>query len=141
MDKKIAALMMAGMALTAAGCATSGAKGKESEALKTRVDALETQVAGLSQRLDETAANAQIIESGSARSNIHVKTASSKTRLSVRQAQKGLVLAGFYKGNVDGKEGPLTQKAIKEFQQAHGLKADGVIGSATSEALSRYLQE
>ena len=142
MDKKIAAIMMTVlMAGTAAGCATSGAKVKESDALKARVDALETQVAGLNQRLDETSANAQPIDGGSARSSSRVKTASSKTRLSVRQAQKALVASGFYKGNVDGKEGPLTQKAVKEFQQAHGLKADGVIGSATSEALSRYLQE
>ena len=137
--------MKIGMGIVAvsllAGCATSGAKVKGSEALKTRVDSLETQVAGLNQRLDETSANAQAIDSGSARSNVRVKTASSKTRLSVRQAQKALVAAGFYKGTVDGKGGPLTQKALKEFQQAHGLKADGVIGAATSEALSRYLQE
>ena len=141
MDKKIAAVLMAGMALTAAGCATSGAKGKDSDGLKARVDALEAQIAGLSQRIDESSANAQMAESGSVRSNIRVRTASAKTRLSVRQAQKALTAAGFYKGNIDGKEGPLTQKAVKEFQQAHGLKADGVVGSATSEALSRYLQE
>ena len=141
MDKKIAAVMMAGMMLTAAGCATLGTKAKESDALKARVDALETQVTSLSQRLDETSAGSQTTEGGSTRSNIRIKTASSKTRLSIRQAQKALVTAGFYKGAVDGKEGPLTQKAIKEFQQAHGLKADGVMGPATSEALSRYVQE
>lgn len=137
MDKKITAAMMAAVALMGAGCATTGAKAKESEALKTRVDALESQVASLNQRLDETAANTQATES---RSNIRVRTAPPK-KLSVRQAQKALSVAGFYKGNVDGKGGPLTQKAVKEFQQANGLKADGVIGPATSEALSRYLQD
>lgn len=128
---------MAAVALMTAGCATSGAKAKEANALKTRVDALETQVAALNQRLDETALNAQSADSSP--SSARVKPLS-RARLTVRQAQKALFTAGYYKGNVDGKEGPQTQKAVKEFQQANGLKADGVIGRATSEALSRYLE-
>ena len=125
MDKKIALCSVVAVAL--AGCATSRAK--EADSLQARVNALESQVAALNQRLDEGA--------GGPRTNV----TPDKTRLSVRQTQKALTAAGFYKGNVDGKEGPQTKKAVKAFQQANGLKADGVVGPASSEALSRYLQE
>ena len=31
-----------------------------------------------------------------------------------------------------------TKKAIKEFQKANGLRADGVVGAKTWELLSKY---
>ena len=36
---------------------------------------------------------------------------------------------------VDGKIGPLSRAAIKRFQAAHGLTADGIVGSKTQAAL------
>ncbi len=61
--------------------------------------------------------------------------------LTKQEIQAALKNAGFYKGAIDGKIGPVTQKAIKAFQSANGLKADGIIGPKTSEALSEYLSE
>ena len=56
----------------------------------------------------------------------------------MKEIQICLQNAGFYKGKIDGVKGKSTKKAIKEFQKANGLKADGKVGSKTWEALSKY---
>lgn len=38
---------------------------------------------------------------------------------------------GFYGFKVDGKFGDLTEKAVKDFQRAKGLKVDGIVGPQT----------
>ena len=35
----------------------------------------------------------------------------------------------------DGKFGPLTEKAVKDYQRAHGLVDDGIVGPKTWGAL------
>ena len=55
-----------------------------------------------------------------------------------RDVQRALKNAGFYEGSVDGKLGPKTRAAIKEFQRVHGLKDDGVVGRQTWAKLSGY---
>ncbi len=55
------------------------------------------------------------------------------------EIQTALKNAGYYTGAVDGKIGPLTKKAIEEFQKANGLKADAKVGIKTWDALSKYL--
>jgi len=54
------------------------------------------------------------------------------------EIQTALKNAGFYAGNIDGKIGPKTKKAIEEFQKANGLKADGKVGPKTWEAMSKH---
>lgn len=56
-----------------------------------------------------------------------------------QEIQSALKNANFYTGNVDGKIGPKTKKAVMEFQEANGLKADGKVGPKTWNALSKYL--
>ena len=53
--------------------------------------------------------------------------------------QTALKNAGFYTGNIDGKIGPKSKKAIEDFQSANGLKVDGKVGPKTWEALSKHL--
>ena len=55
------------------------------------------------------------------------------------EIQTALKNAGFYTGNIDGKIGPKSKKAIEDFQKANSLKADGKIGPKTWEALSKHL--
>ncbi len=56
------------------------------------------------------------------------------------EVQRALSNAGYYNGTIDGKIGEKTKNAIKEFQQDHGLKADGIIGNKTWLELKSYLQ-
>ncbi|MDP2653548.1 MAG: peptidoglycan-binding domain-containing protein [Candidatus Omnitrophota bacterium] len=53
--------------------------------------------------------------------------------------QQSLKNAGFYDGSVDGVIGPLTRRAIREFQEQNSLTADGKVGPKTWEKLAPYL--
>ncbi len=56
-----------------------------------------------------------------------------------KDIQAALKSAGYYAGEVDGKIGPKTKKAIEDFQSANGLAADGKVGPKTWSILSKYL--
>jgi len=53
----------------------------------------------------------------------------------VKEVQKRLKDWGFYNGAVDGIYGWRTANAVKAFQKKHGLKADGIVGNATANAI------
>ena len=67
-------------------------------------------------------------------------TAAGQDKLSRnKDIQTALKAANFYTGNIDGKIGPKTKRAIVEFQKAKGLKADGRVGPKTWMELEKYL--
>lgn len=56
-----------------------------------------------------------------------------------KEIQTALKNANFYMWAIDGKIGPMTKKAIEEFQKANGLKVDGIVGPKTWDKLKAYL--
>lgn len=49
----------------------------------------------------------------------------------VRGLQRRLATAGYAPGPIDGRYGLLTEKAVRRFQSAHGLRVDGIAGPRT----------
>ena len=69
-------------------------------------------------------------------------TASLKASLpkpTTMRIQRALKSAGYYTGEADGKMGPKTKQAIKDFQRANELVEDGKVGSKTWAKLSTHL--
>jgi hypothetical protein len=58
----------------------------------------------------------------------------------VKVLQRALEKLGYSPGKIDGDYGPSTTAAVKAFQKANGLDADGVVGPKTREALAAKLQ-
>ena len=59
--------------------------------------------------------------------------------INVMAVQLILNEAGFDAGKIDGKMGPKTNAALREFQVANGLKPDGVIGPMTFRRLIDHI--
>ncbi len=59
----------------------------------------------------------------------------SKETAAVRLMQQRLKTLGFYRGSVDGSFGSGTTDAVKSFQRANSLTADGVAGGGTLNRL------
>lgn len=56
-----------------------------------------------------------------------------------KEIQQALKNANFYTGDIDGKIGPMTRKAIRDFQRSKGLVVDGKVGPKTWGELEKYL--
>ena len=54
----------------------------------------------------------------------------------VKTMQEKLIALGYLSGKADGVYGNLTYKAVKEFQRANALSADGIAGKNTINALN-----
>jgi len=121
------------------GCAT-GRKQTEEEiqGLKGQISTLESQVSAKDEEISslrEALAKAeQEREIGAKKVIVEVKA-----RPNIKQIQIALQNAGYNPGSSDGKMGKQTREAIKAFQKANNLVADGKVGAKTWDLLKEYL--
>lgn len=118
-----------------AGCATTQKSSGQTQQLQSRISYLEAEL----QRKDQ---EISLLEREGKDRNTFSEdrdySSSSGSEMSVKQIQRALKNAKFYKGSIDGKMGSQTKTAIAAFQKAHGLKADGVAGKKTQAELRKY---
>jgi peptidoglycan hydrolase-like protein with peptidoglycan-binding domain len=57
------------------------------------------------------------------------------SRDKVRQVQQALDKSGFHAGTADGRWGPETSNALKQFQQSKNIKANGQLDQKTLSGL------
>jgi len=145
------------LAISLAGCATTKKTATPELGLQQKVQVLEENLAKKDQEISDLKyqvddlnfkmQNLKKTESSSTEwPSVSITTDSSKSDDIVRvnadpkDIQTALSAAGYYQGAIDGKIGQKSQKAIKDFQKDHGLKADGVIGQKTWAELKTYLK-
>lgn len=60
---------------------------------------------------------------------------------SLNGVQEALTFLGHDAGTADGKDGPKTQQAVREFQASISIKIDGIVGAQTRQGLMDELEK
>ena len=129
---------------------TDGRMGKETrDAIKAFQDSIGLKSTGYIDKttltqLEDSRRAKEILES---KKDYVLKAKESKEKAGVKaefkpagkDIQAALKNAGFDPGKVDGKMGPRTRQAIKDFQKSKGLVPDGVAGPKTWNLLGKHL--
>ena len=68
-------------------------------------------------------------------SAIDTPRAMTASEILITAAQQQLKYSGLYNGSADGKMGSETQRALRQFQQQHGLRQSGALDGRTMTAL------
>jgi peptidoglycan hydrolase-like protein with peptidoglycan-binding domain len=141
MGKRIfGVILVAVLAISLSGCATTRQKDMEVQGLKSQVGALETQ---LQQKEAEVDSLRQALSRTTEEKYNTMKLsggAGSAELPPAKQIQQALKNAG-YNVSVDGKMGKQTRNAVRDFQKANGLAADGKVGKKTWALLEQYLSK
>jgi peptidoglycan hydrolase-like protein with peptidoglycan-binding domain len=143
-------VMLGAAAVVLGGCA-GGRTRQDMARLQSQVTLLDERIAQLERSspgfsaampgepsMDVAPAGTEFRESKKPKAPSKKSSGAASLKPSTREIQQALKNAGFYQGSLDGKMGPITREAIKEFQRVHGLKDDGVVGRQTWGKLKGY---
>ena len=147
----VRALMFFMVAATVSGCA-GGRVRQDLARLQSQVGMLDERMTQLERSsaagVSASSMGSMGVEAGPVEGTVHAEKSPSvkgkgavapSTKASTSDIQQALKNAGFYQGALDGKMGPMTRTAVKEFQRVHGLNDDGVVGKQTWAKLRPYV--
>lgn len=130
------------------GCATANRQRQDLDiqGLRNQISVLETQlkskdeeVANLKDALDKSAeVQMRVTEKPIAKKTGLAET---KSHPKVKEVQLALKNAGYNPGSIDGKMGKQTREALREFQRANKLTANGKANKKTWALLKEYLTQ
>ncbi len=129
------------LALTVAGCSMFHSRSSEQAAAGPSSQPSYSTSAKQSYSSNESSGTSTAPMSGTSQSAAtQPSSAPSQARMTmnadeVKQAQQKLKDDGDYKGAIDGKAGPQTMAALKEFQQKNGLSQTGKLDEQTADKL------
>ncbi|MCK9603826.1 MAG: peptidoglycan-binding protein [Candidatus Omnitrophica bacterium] len=147
MGKRLVVFLVAMLFLVSlGGCATARKqKDLDIQGLKNQVSVLEAQIQTKDEEINslKDALNKPAEEKESSVNQVGKKkvVGEVKSRPSVKMIQVALKNAGFDPGHIDGRMGRQTRDAIKAFQKANNLNADGKAGKETWGLLGKYLYQ
>lgn len=130
MTKKYFLSLLLVLSLAVLGCVK---KKEEAKLLESDLAPIETQVVEPTQPITITPTQETTFTVAPVLSEEEQKLVHNK------QTQEALKASGYYQGEIDGKIGPVTRKAIREFQTAKGLTVDGKVGPKTWAELEKVL--
>ncbi|MDD4954632.1 MAG: peptidoglycan-binding protein [Candidatus Omnitrophica bacterium] len=134
-------LLTAVIIFALAGCATTkkSAKGAEGEDLQAKISDLEKQLQSKDEEIRDLEEKLSKMKMPETEEIVNAQEVDI-SRVTPKNIQAALKNAGFYSGAIDGKIGKKTKEAIKEFQKANGLKADGIVGKQTWSKLQKNVE-
>lgn len=117
-----------------------GCSGYKTQRLQENIDVLTGRVDSLEKRQQYVETKVEVRDITYAETDT-ISVTEKTVAMSNRDIQSALKEAGYYDGAIDGKLGPKSRKAIREFQADRGLKIDGVAGTNTKKALLQYMAQ